>query len=302
MPELPEVETIVRGLRKKLTGWEFSRSEIRTAKCLRGNRDEFCESLSGRKILDFGRRGKNIIFHLSGGAALVVHLRMTGQLHLVSSPTAPGPHTHAQFFFRKHPDQLRFNDTRKFGRIWLEKKGAGGEIPSLSRLGPEPLGDFSPGICPPNSGQKACDQTPPAGPVLPGRGRKHLCRRIPAPGPDPPPAQFRGVERRRAAASVPGPEEDFAGGDSRGRNLRTVVCGFGGIPRGIPKFSPRLSAGREGLPELRRDPRPGDGGRPKHLFLPPLPASAKKTGQGIGPISMFRFVSVEMAFFPFRDH
>lgn len=139
MPELPEVETIVRGLRKKLTGWEFSRSEIRTARCLRGNRDEFCESLSGRKILDFGRRGKNIIFHLSGGAALLVHLRMTGQLHLVSSRTAPGPHTHAQFFFRKHPDQLRFNDTRKFGRIWLEKKGAGGEIPSLSRLGPEPL-------------------------------------------------------------------------------------------------------------------------------------------------------------------
>jgi formamidopyrimidine-DNA glycosylase len=139
MPELPEVETIVRGLRKKLTGWEFSQTEIRTARCLRGNRDEFCESLSGRKILDFGRRGKNIIFHLSGGAALVVHLRMTGQLHLVSSPTAPGPHTHAQFFFRKHPDQLRFNDTRKFGRIWLEKKGAGGELPSLSRLGPEPL-------------------------------------------------------------------------------------------------------------------------------------------------------------------
>ena len=70
---------------------------------------------------------------------MVVHLRMTGQLHLVSSQTAPGPHTHAQFFFRKHPDQLRFNDTRKFGRIWLEKKGAGGELPSLSRLGPEPL-------------------------------------------------------------------------------------------------------------------------------------------------------------------
>jgi len=139
MPELPEVETIVRGLRKKLTGWEFSRSEIRMAKCLRGSPDKFCESLCGRKILDFARRGKNIIFHLSGGAALIVHLRMTGQLHLVPSRTAPGPHTHAIFFFRKHPGQLRFNDTRKFGRIWLEKKGAGGELPSLSGLGPEPL-------------------------------------------------------------------------------------------------------------------------------------------------------------------
>jgi len=139
MPELPEVETIVRGLRKKLTGWEFSRGEIRMAKCLRGSPDKFCESLCGRKILDFARRGKNIIFHLSGGAALIVHLRMTGQLQLVPSQTAPGPHTHALFFFRKHPDQLRFNDTRKFGRIWLEKKGAGGELPSLSGLGPEPL-------------------------------------------------------------------------------------------------------------------------------------------------------------------
>jgi len=139
MPELPEVETIVRGLRKKISGWEISRSEIRNAKSLRGSPDEFRESLCGRKILGFARRGKNIIFHLSGGAALVVHLRMTGQLRLVPPQTAPGPHTHAIFFFRKHPDRLCFNDTRKFGRIWLEEKGAEGEIPSLCGLGPEPL-------------------------------------------------------------------------------------------------------------------------------------------------------------------
>ena len=139
MPELPEVETIVRGLRKKLTGWEFSRSEIREAKCLRGKRGEFCESLCGRKILAFSRRGKNIIFHLSGEAALIVHLRMTGQLHLVPPQAAPGPHTRAIFFFRKHSAQLRFKDTRKFGRIGLEKKERGGEIPSLKKLGPEPL-------------------------------------------------------------------------------------------------------------------------------------------------------------------
>ena len=139
MPELPEVETIVRGLREKMTGWKFSRGEIRMAKCLRGSRGEFCASLSGRKILSFARRGKNIIFHLSGGAALVVHLRMTGRLHLVPAPTVPGQHTHAIFSFRKRREQLCFHDTRKFGRIWLERTGAEGEVPSLSRLGPEPL-------------------------------------------------------------------------------------------------------------------------------------------------------------------
>jgi formamidopyrimidine-DNA glycosylase len=139
MPELPEVETIVRGLREKLTGREFSRSEIRMAKCLRGDPGEFCRRLRGRKILGFARRGKNIVFHLSGGVALIVHLRMTGQLHLVSAKTEPGLHTHALFCFRNHPDRLRFNDPRKFGRIWFEKEGPGGELPSLSRLGPEPL-------------------------------------------------------------------------------------------------------------------------------------------------------------------
>ncbi len=139
MPELPEVETIVRGLREKMTGWEFSRSEIRTAKCLRGSRRAFCESLPGRTIQSFSRRGKNIVFHLSGGAVLVVHLRMTGQLRLVPPPILPGKHTHAVFSFRDHPDRLCFNDTRKFGRIHLEKMGTGGEVPSLGRLGPEPL-------------------------------------------------------------------------------------------------------------------------------------------------------------------
>lgn len=139
MPELPEVETVVRGLREKLTDREFARVEIRTAGCLRGGADEFCGSLRGRKILGFSRRGKNIVFHLSGGAALIVHLRMTGRLQLVSPEEPPGPHTHAVFSFRKHPEPLRFDDTRKFGRIWFEKKGPGGELASLSGLGPEPL-------------------------------------------------------------------------------------------------------------------------------------------------------------------
>jgi len=139
MPELPEVETIVRGLRKQLVGLEFSKSEVRLAKCVHGAEDSFCSSLRGRKILSFSRRGKNIIFHLSGRAALIIHLRMTGQLHIVPRHQTPDKHTHAVFFFKKYPYQLRFNDARQFGRILLEEKGEGEEIPSLKKLGPEPL-------------------------------------------------------------------------------------------------------------------------------------------------------------------
>jgi formamidopyrimidine-DNA glycosylase len=139
MPELPEVETIVRGLRKQLIGLEFSESEVLLAKCVHGAEDSFCSSLRGRKILSLSRRGKNIIFHLSGGAALVIHLRMTGQLHIVPRHQPPDKHTHAVFFYKKYPYQLRFNDSRQFGRILLEEKGKGEGIPSLKKLGPEPL-------------------------------------------------------------------------------------------------------------------------------------------------------------------
>jgi formamidopyrimidine-DNA glycosylase len=139
LPELPEVETIVRGLRKQIVGLELLRAEIRLSKCVRGEETSFCASLRGKKILSLGRRGKNILFHLSGGAALVVHLRMTGRLQVFPRQTPLDKHTHAVFSFRGRPDQLRFHDTRQFGRIYLEKKSDKGTLPSLGGLGPEPL-------------------------------------------------------------------------------------------------------------------------------------------------------------------
>jgi len=139
VPELPEVETIVRGLRKQLVGLEFSDAEIRLVKSVRGEEESFRASLRGKKILSLGRRGKNILFHLRGGAVLVVHLRMTGRLQLFPQKAPLDKHTHVVFSFRRHPDQLRFNDTRKFGRIFLERKTNEGAVPSLGKLGPEPL-------------------------------------------------------------------------------------------------------------------------------------------------------------------
>jgi len=139
MPELPEVETIVRYLQEKLSNLRISRVEVRQAKCIRGSRKAFVTSLKEKKIHSLERRGKNIIFRLSGGLALLVHLRMTGKLRFVPSNSPQEKHTHVIFSFKGLPWQLRFVDQRKFGRIFVERKGIGDELDSLADLGPEPF-------------------------------------------------------------------------------------------------------------------------------------------------------------------
>lgn len=139
MPELPEVETIVRGLRDRVTNLQFSRVEVRLEKCIRGATRSLVQSLTRRTILGIDRRGKNIIFRLSGGMFLFIHLGMSGRLRVVQGATPLEKHTHVIFSFQNHPHQLRFVDPRQFGRLFWEKT-TGGELIALSRLGPEPLG------------------------------------------------------------------------------------------------------------------------------------------------------------------
>jgi formamidopyrimidine-DNA glycosylase len=139
MPELPEVETIVRGLRKKLISLEFTHSEVRLPKCLQNSPEPLFPSLRNEKILAVERRGKNILLHLSGEKALIIHLRMSGRLRFVRKDAPLEKHTHVILCFKNHPFQLRFVDPRQFGRISLEKKVEDGRLLSLARLGPEPL-------------------------------------------------------------------------------------------------------------------------------------------------------------------
>ena len=139
MPELPEVETIVRGLRDRVQNLEFSGVEVRLGKCLRGSKRSLIHSVRKRKVLDVERRGKNILFRLSGGVVLCIHLGMSGRLRLVPGDAPLEKHTHAIFTFQDHPRQLRFVDPRQFGRLFWEKE-MGGEMIALARLGPEPLG------------------------------------------------------------------------------------------------------------------------------------------------------------------
>jgi formamidopyrimidine-DNA glycosylase len=138
MPELPEVETIVRGLRPKVQNLEFSRVRVRLEKCVRGPKNSLIRSVEGRRVLTVHRRGKNIVFRLSGGVVLFIHLGMTGRLRVVPAEAPLEKHTHVLFSFTGHSRQLRFVDPRQFGRLFYER-GTGKELASLSRLGPEPL-------------------------------------------------------------------------------------------------------------------------------------------------------------------
>jgi len=138
MPELPEVETVVRGLRNRIVGWELSRVEVCQEKCLKGCKRALADLLRKKKVLAVGRRGKNVILCLSGGGAVFVHLGMSGRLRVLPRSVPREKHTHLVFSFLDHGDQLRFIDPRRFGRVFWEGERKRKWV-SLSRLGPEPL-------------------------------------------------------------------------------------------------------------------------------------------------------------------
>lgn len=139
MPELPEVETIVRDLGARLTGLMVERAEVLLPKVVAAPApEEFARLIAGQKILGLSRRGKYILIELSGGWVLILHLRMTGQL-VYTTVLEPFPkHTHLVL----HLDQgvLRFTDLRQFGRASLVPAREVRRVPGLRELGVEPLG------------------------------------------------------------------------------------------------------------------------------------------------------------------
>ncbi|MFZ5901948.1 MAG: bifunctional DNA-formamidopyrimidine glycosylase/DNA-(apurinic or apyrimidinic site) lyase [Chloroflexota bacterium] len=136
MPELPEVETIARTLRPALVGAEIRDADIRWARTVaQPSVRKFREQISGQKILAVGRRAKFLHLTLSAGS-LFVHLRMSGDLFIKGENDPPEKHDRVRFTL-SNGTVLVFNDTRKFGRVWLT------EDPDsvIGRLGPEPLSD-----------------------------------------------------------------------------------------------------------------------------------------------------------------
>ncbi len=135
MPELPEVETIKNDLRPLLVGRTIVGVQVGWERSVdRPSLEEFRDQIVGRRIENVARRGKFLVFILSGGRALLVHLRMTGRLLLKERTDPWDKHTHLSLSLDDGQD-LRFVDLRKFGRVYLVTDPE--EV--LGTLGPEPL-------------------------------------------------------------------------------------------------------------------------------------------------------------------
>ena len=133
MPELPEVETIVRELRCRVTGKTIARVRVLWERSVQGDAAEFRRQLTGKTIAAVSRRGKFIGFELHDGTFFTVHLRMTGKFRQRLDPGGK-KHARVEFHFTDG-SALYFVDARKFGRLRLWPcKGQ-----SCPGLGPEPL-------------------------------------------------------------------------------------------------------------------------------------------------------------------
>jgi len=140
MPELPEVETIVRDLRPDLQGRVILAAEVDWPRTVATSSVEaFQQRIAGQRVEAVGRRGKYVTLQLSGGDWLLIHLKMTGHLQVMSSGksgASPDKHVRAVFYL-DDGRQLWFRNPRKFGRLHL----TGDPCTVLGGLGPEPLDD-----------------------------------------------------------------------------------------------------------------------------------------------------------------
>ena len=138
MPELPEVETVRRGLEKVLRGRRFAGVEVRRPDLRRPLPPQFAARLKGRKVTRIARRGKYLLFFLDDGAAMIGHLGMSGCMAIRAAGTVPGRHDHVIFSVAGGP-AIHFNDPRRFGLFDLCAGESLADHPLLASLGMEPL-------------------------------------------------------------------------------------------------------------------------------------------------------------------
>jgi formamidopyrimidine-DNA glycosylase len=138
MPELPEVETVRRGLAAELEGKKILSVELRRADLRTPFPSHFAERLAGRRIERFDRRAKYLIAHLEGGLALIIHLGMSGRMLLHREKPALTKHDHVLFTL-SGGWWLVFNDARRFGLMDLAEEQALPQHKLFAGLGAEPL-------------------------------------------------------------------------------------------------------------------------------------------------------------------
>lgn len=139
MPELPEVETVMRGLEPVLTGRTIARIETRRADLRVPFPKDLKKTLEGARIMRLSRRAKYCLIHLQGGVCLVVHLGMSGRL-VITRDHVPVKHDHFLITLEDGA-QVVLNDPRRFGMVLLVPDNEMADHASFRHLGPEPLGN-----------------------------------------------------------------------------------------------------------------------------------------------------------------
>jgi formamidopyrimidine-DNA glycosylase len=138
MPELPEVETVARGLQKHALGRRISEVEVRHAGVIIGSPAEFAERTCGRTIAAVRRKGKVLAVELAAAGEpqfLIIRLGMTGQVTLVPRQAAMEPHTHVRMPLDGGREELRFRDVRRFGKLRVLTREEMDAL--LAELGPD---------------------------------------------------------------------------------------------------------------------------------------------------------------------
>ena len=152
MPELPEVETVRRGLQPVMEGAKIVKAEARRKDLRFPFQKDFVARLTGQTVTGLGRRAKYLLADLGSGDVLLMHLGMSGSFRVqkAGEDEAPGRFHHARgkdaahdhvVFHMSSGAIVTFNDPRRFGSMKLVSRGELGDEPLLARLGPEPLGN-----------------------------------------------------------------------------------------------------------------------------------------------------------------
>src|SRR3954447_17441609 len=138
MPELPEVETVRRGLARYMTGRRIVRAELRRPDLRRPFPPDLAERLDGAQVGALTRRGKYILIELDDSGHLLLHLGMSGRITAGAADVPPERHDHVVLTL-DDGTVIRFNDARRFGLLDYIPRGQEGAHKLLAGLGPEPL-------------------------------------------------------------------------------------------------------------------------------------------------------------------
>ena len=153
MPELPEVETVRRGIEARAVGRRISRVEVGRERTVRRfGRESLIAGLTGTTIIAANRRGKYLLCPLDSGEEMLIHLRMSGRVLFAPIGSERPAHSHVVLRLEslngEEPCEMRFVDPRTFGEVLVfDPEHASEQVPELARLGPDPLVDeFTPEV------------------------------------------------------------------------------------------------------------------------------------------------------------